>query len=277
MTALPLFVGLSGRVGRLIRPFLPEDLPVADRQPEPGGLAWDLLAGAGPLRALAERSGAPPALVVLSGTTPATGTDMDLNRALGVAAMAAAVEAGVGRVLLASSAAVCGPPRAAPWRETDPVAPTGAYGRAKLAMELAAEPFRAAGLEVCALRIGNVAGADALLLNAPGPIRLDRFADGTGPVRSYIGPATLARLLLALALTPGRLPPVLNLAAPGAVAMRDLAEAAGLPWAWVPAPPEAVPRQVLDLTSLALIVPLDDTEGLPEILVAQWHAARVRP
>lgn len=271
MTAPPLILGITGRVGRLIRPALPDGVRVAQRGPGPG-LAWDLAAGPRPLLDLAARDGPPAALVVLAGVTPATGADMAANVGLARAALAAARQAGVRRVLLASSSAVYGGPRPEPWREEDPAQPRSAYGAAKLAMEEAARPFRDAGLEVSALRIGNVAGADALLLNAPGPVRIDRFADGGGPVRSYIGPATLARVLTALCGL--SLPPVLNLAAPRPVAMADLARAADLRWSWTPAPPAAAQHFTLACDRLAQAVPFADTDSAPAAMIAQWRACQ---
>lgn len=274
----PLFLGMSGRVGRLIAPFLPASVWQSGRRASPGVLAWDLADGPGPLLDLAARAGVPSALVVLAGVTPATGPDMGANVDIARAAMAAAQAAGVGRVLLTSTAAVYGGVKRGvadpPWQEREPVVPANAYGAAKLAMEGAAAPFRDAGLQVCALRIGNVAGADALLLNAPGPVVLHRFADGGGPMRSYIGPATLARVLVALCDPGLALPPVLNLGAPRPVAMLDLARAAGFRWSWAPAPPEAVQWQVLDLCALARLVPIADSEADPGALVAQWRDAR---
>lgn len=278
MSAAPVFLGMSGRVGRLIRPFLPDEAVLAGRRGP--GLIWDLEDGPAALLGHAARQGAPSALVVLAGVTPATGPDMTANAALARAAMAAAQAAGVGRVLLASSAAVYGrAPQSDPERphhEADPLAPASAYGAAKRAMEAAALPFRDAGLEVCALRIGNVAGADALLLNAPGPVRLDRFADGGGPVRSYIGPETLARVLITLCDPGLTLPPALNLAAPRPVTMRALAEAAGFRWSWAPAPETAVQWQILDCRALAALAPIGDSEGCAAVLIDQWHKATDR-
>jgi len=276
MSAPPLYLGMGGRVGRLIRPFLPPATLTAARQgAERADLVWDLAAGSGPLRDLVARRGLPGALVVLAGVTPATGPDMAANVALARAAMAAARDVGVKRVLLASTAAVYGPgDGCTPWSEAAVPAPANAYAASKLAMEREAERFREAGLAVCALRIGNVAGADALLLNAPGPVVLDRFADGGGPVRSYIGPATLARVLAALCAPGLALPPVLNLAAPGPVAMRDLARAAGFRWSWTPAPATARQWQVMDCSALAGLVGFDDKDSAPATMVAEWRAAQ---
>jgi hypothetical protein len=57
------------------------------------------------------------------------------------------------------------------------------------------------------------------------------------------------------------LPETLNLAAPGRVAMADLAMAAGLPWRWTPAPEYAVRRLLLDSSALAARVSFAAAEG----------------
>lgn len=222
-------------------------------------------------------------MIVLAGVTPGPGVDeaaLQGNSALAVASLQAAQAAGIARVILASSSAVYGVhPQGKPFAETDDVQPLNAYGRAKLAMETAADPFRAAGLEVCALRIGNVAGADALLhplATAPAtpraPVRIDAFADGCGPLRSYIGPQTLARVLSALAAHPSPLPQILNLAAPRPVRMRALALAAGWPVEMVPAPAHAQQSITLDTSRLAALCKLEEKDSDPAEMVAQWKA-----
>jgi UDP-glucose 4-epimerase len=138
--------------------------------------------------------------------------------------------------------------------------------------------WRDRGLAVCSLRIGNVAGADALLLNAAAsaPHFIDRFASGGGPVRSYIGPVSLARVIAALADAPD-LPAVLNVAAPAPVAMADLARAAGGDWRWRPAPEGAVERLTLDCTALTRRVHFAPAESTAQEMVAQWRACRQDP
>ena len=278
-----LVTGASGRVGRLLAAVWAKDAsPVALQYRGPGAsdggldsLRWELTEGDAPLRDWAATHGAPRAMLVLAGATPGTGHDLSLNRALAVACLRAARAGGIGRVLVASSSAVYGGGRARGWAEGDPARPTSDYGRAKVDMEAACAEWRARGLEVCCLRIGNVAGADALLLNAASPpLRIDRFADGAGPLRSYIGPQSMARVLLALARAPGALPPVLNLAAPHPVAMADLAAAAGLDWRWTGAPATAVQRFTLDCRALAERVAFGDTESAAAEIVAQWKACR---
>ncbi|WP_273523523.1 NAD-dependent epimerase/dehydratase family protein [Rhodosalinus sediminis] len=265
-----LVVGGSGRVGRLLaRAWAAAPPSLAplwqSRRGGAGALRWAPLdAGAGGLTR--QLDAAPAAMLVLAGVTPGPGAALEDNAALAAACLDAARAAGIPRVLYASSSAVYGAPGARPFREDDAPAPVSAYGAAKLAAEHACAAARGAGLEVCALRIGNVFGADALTTNAarlgPGEaLAIDRFADGAGPERSYIGPATLARVLGALAADPAPLPETLNLAAPGRVAMADLATAAGLPWRWTPAPEGAVRRLLLDCSALAARVPVVAAEG----------------
>ncbi len=75
-----------------------------------------------------------------------------------VQVLEAARQAGVARVVLASSAAVYGPPRTLPLKETMPPAPRSPYASAKAANELDAQVFTALGLPVVALRLFNVYG-----------------------------------------------------------------------------------------------------------------------
>ena len=146
------------------------------------------------------------------GNTPSTTGDMSETAALADAVVSAAAEAGVPRVLLASSSAVyaLGEGKS----ESDLAAPTSPYGQAKFDMERTVA-ISGAGIEVCCLRIGNVAGADALLGRAntvsdSDPIKLDQFPDYNGPRRSYIGPSHLARCLELLIAHTSALPSVLN-------------------------------------------------------------------
>ena len=96
-----------------------------------------------------------------------------------------------------------------------------------------------------------LAGA-ARQANPSAPLRLDRFPDGSGPVRSYASTRTLAGLVAALAREAGSdLPRVLNVAdGEQGHAMGDLLDALGrqghpVPWIWQDAPPGAVPRHVI--------------------------------
>ncbi|WP_127104598.1 NAD-dependent epimerase/dehydratase family protein [Pararhodobacter zhoushanensis] len=262
-----LITGANGRVGRLLQAAGLASVAWSGRGAR-HDLAWSPLDGPDPLLDWCAANGRPRALVMLAGVTPRPDARLDDNVALGIATLRAARDAGIGRVLLASSSAVYGSGRAEPWDEDDACYPANDYGRAKLAMEQACT-----GPDVTHLRIGNVAGADALLTNPRRPLLLDQFADGSGSVRSYIGPQTLGRVLMALALAPS-LPPVLNIGTPEPVDMADLAAAAGLPVARQPAPPQAIARLTLATGRLESLVRLQHTDSTAPAMIAEWRACK---
>ncbi|MET4101740.1 UDP-glucose 4-epimerase [Roseovarius sp. MBR-78] len=273
-----LLTGASGRVGRMVLRSWPQGrqaLTAQYRRPHPGALCWDPLDGPGALLAHADRAGRCfGAVVALAGVVPGPGRDLSLNRTIAEATVDAAAQAGITRVILASSSAVYGAGEA--MDEDAPPAPVNAYGAAKREMETACAPWRARGMEICCLRIGNVAGADALLLNVAGghgALVIDRFADGGGPVRSYIGPATLAAVLATLCRHADPLPDVLNIAAPVPVAMTALAQAAGARYETRPAPPEAHQRITLDCRRLAALHHFAPKDSTAAEMVRQWHAS----
>ena len=213
------------------------------------------------------------AMIVMAGIVPGKG-DLAENTRIAEACLTAAQEAGIRQVLIASSSAVYGSNGGKPFCESDALHPVNDYGRAKMAMEAACAPFRADGMQVCALRIGNVAGADALLLNVAAGHRVvvDQFADGAGPLRSYIGPRTMARVLASLV---GRdLPDAINLAAPTPVAMADLARASGADWAWQPAPDSAYQNITLDCSRLSALYGFAPSDSTAQAMVAEWQALR---
>ncbi|GLS86121.1 epimerase [Cypionkella aquatica] len=266
-----LVVGASGRVGRLLaqawmrsglQPVLQHrGAGLAAKAPQ---LEWHPLVGA-PLP-----SGRFTAMIVLAG---AVRGDLGLNAQLAEACLRAAVDAGIGQVLLASSSAVYGVNGGLPCHETTRCAPVNDYGRAKLAAEIIADQWRDR-LRITALRIGNVAGADALLANLQPdqPTSIDCFADGTGPVRSYIGAVTLADVLAKL--LGQALPGVLNIAAPQPVAMADLADAAGAAWSYQPAPAAAHQRITLDCARLSRHYSFTESQSDAAAMVAEWRACK---
>ncbi len=168
----------------------------------------------------------------LAGVTRGDETALRQNLAM-IPALARAAQAASARSILFASTAGVYAPGPDPAGEEDAPAPPGAYGRAKLLAEQALRDR--AHCPVHVLRIGNVAGADALLGPRPAqsPIVLDPVPgrDG-GPLRSWIGPRDLAAALAALCRAD--LPPVLNLAQDPPLAMADLLDASHLPWTYGP-------------------------------------------
>ncbi len=281
-----IFTGGSGRVGQLVLRHWAIAPPAAqvhiqtrrqDLARHSGHFVWDPLTA--PLPAHLEGA---DCLIAFAGITPSSGLPLETNTELAQATCAAALAAGVRRVLLTSSSAVYGARQdLIPFHEDEPLHPVNAYGLAKAQMEDACEDWRSRGLDLCCLRIGNVAGADVLLLNGQtasgdNPLKLDRFADGNGPCRSYIGPGSLARVVAALAAYPARLPRVLNISAPRPVSMAQLANAANIPWEWVPAPDSSYQNILLDVKTLERLVPLLASDSDPQEIVAQYIATRDR-
>ncbi|MBP0483327.1 NAD-dependent epimerase/dehydratase family protein [Sagittula salina] len=199
---------------------------------------------------------------------------------LAMAAMDLAQAVGAGKVVHLSSAAVYGPV-GKPVGEGAPLRPSSDYGRAKVEMEERVRAWTKAhpsGPKPVILRVGNVAGADSLFTNlrTGGRITLDRFADGQGPRRSYIGPDDLSRALAGIVSNPD-LHGVFNLAAPRATSMVEIALATGAEVLWRPAPPEAQQDVVLDVTRLTEELPGFHPESCAQHLVDSARRSGVWP
>lgn len=266
--ALPLLItGGTGRIGTVLHDFWPWAMkgglrPIWQaRRAAPGFLGWDILSEPAP-------PWAGGIVLHLAGGR----ADPQAEVPIALATLAAALEQGARHVFLASSSAVY--PAGKDLTEDTPPAPDDAYGRAKRAMEEAALDWQARhGTGLTILRIGNVAGADALLgARRAGPVTLDPCIP-LGPVRSYIGPITLSAVLARLAtLAAARmaLPTILNIAAPRPVAMGALLDAAGLRWSFGPTP-AARPEVTLDTSRLQSLVRLPPNASQPRAIVAEWR------
>lgn len=264
-----LILGAGGRLGQMLCRHWPQrqHLRKQSRRSLSGMLQFDLLADP---QALERAATNVSAVICLSGVTPAhaaaSGDAMQLNTDLALAAIAAAPQ-GV-RVFVASSAAVYGAAQG-PHLETDVVTPVSDYGQAKHAMEQAA--LAQGQGRVCVLRIGNVAGADAILGGWRAGMQLDQLPDGGTPQRSYIGAKTLAQVVHRLCVAKD-VPEIINIAAPGLVAMGDLLDAAGL--AWQPRAPQGrvIAQVALDTSALERLYRFEPSECTPQGMVAQLDA-----
>jgi NDP-hexose 4-ketoreductase len=264
-----LVLGASGRVGRLLRlaweRLPPSDVELLFQSRNGPGVHWQ--------PGQPSPFGRLDAVIALWGVTH--GAELAANVSLALAAQELAAQSGADRVLHCSSIAVYAPKDRA-LQEGDAVDPPNAYGQAKLAMERTLRDVK--GPVPVILRIGSVAGAESLAGSiregwkggAP-TVTLDQFADGKGPVRSYIAPSDLARVLIRLATMPvADLPDIVNVGAPVPVHMETLLQAADQPMVWQPAPPSARQYAILDCRRLEGLVNFSSGISDPEYIIRDW-------
>jgi nucleoside-diphosphate-sugar epimerase len=273
-----LITGAAGRLGRLLRAAWADCSPLgfepiwsSRRAGSRQHVIWDILSGPAP------DIGRDAVILHLAGVLRGDRAMLSANPAMARSVCTFAQAAGASHVFLASSAAVYG----AAMRdhvEVQAPAPQSDYGHAKLAMEREALCW-AHGLGpnapgITCLRIGNVLGADALFCGADVSrhIVLDPvLGQRGGPIRSYIGPQAIAQVLAGLLLrASANLPKILNIAAPGAVSMADLLDAAQLPYSFGMPNADIIPKVCLSTKRLASLMPLCQTNATA--LVADWRA-----
>lgn len=259
--------GATGRLGRLLR-----------RHWGAEGALWIGRRADGPVRAV-DLAMQPDALrgcdTVIHLAGPAAGADQPLGIHVDLAQSCARAcrVSKVAHLVLMSSAAVYG--RSPEPCHEDSAAPISDYGQEKLRMEYASKAWAGPELAVSVIRLGNVAGCDALLgQDLSLPPGIDRFADGSTPKRSYIGPATLARAMNRIAATPPAPWRVMNLAQPGAVAMGDLLDAASIPWNPRPAPDSAIASVTLDTTRAQDLLGADLPLADASTIIREWQEDR---
>ena len=276
-----LLVGASGRVGQMVMHHWKKDPREIHITPQyrgigpAGSLVWDPLKmgssakdGMGNIRGY-------DAMIILAGVISGSSQKLSINTTLAEACLSAASRAGIARVLLASSSAVYGSSDGQAFSERSFCSPANDYGVAKLKMEEACAQWRETGIDLCFLRIGNVAGADALLLNidetGPAkPLQIDIFPNGYGPVRSYIGAQTLTQVLQSLCFHPSPLPHILNVASPTPLSMASLADAARHPWRKRIASTKSNQNVTLDCSMLADLHAFSESDSNPIEMIRQW-------
>ncbi len=260
--ARPLVVtGAGGRIGRLLRLHWTQPAIWLTRA------EWGMLTSPWP--------DLPKGAVILD-LAGVTRGDFSLNPRLADAVGRLALAVGARVIHLSSASVYSGGP--GEMCEAMPAAPFSAYGASKRDAEAV---LRSHVPGATVLRLGNVAGADAVLgpRDPSAPILLDPVNDGTrGPVRSYIGPQVLAGALAKLCdklAQDQTLPLVMNLCQPGPVAMADLMDAGGLDWSFGPPRSGVVARVSLctEVQSAHLALPPASAAGL----VADLRAARGWP
>ena len=265
-----LVLGASGRIGGILRKFWSFEPVVWQTRGKPGevsGPGWVTFDPQADPEALARAASGCAAILCLAGVVPGRGGDLKDNITLAEAAVRAGAASGAA-VFLASSAAVYGAETGI-LEENTALNPVSDYGRAKVEMERRGAALGAeSGVQVCSLRIGNIAGVDAILGGWKPGFQLDQFVDGRTPRRSYIGVVSLARVLGDLMLAEN-LPQALNIASPGVVEMGALLDAAGLAWAPRPAGQAAIEQVCLSTRALERFSRLEAVSA--QALVDEWH------
>ncbi len=277
-----LVTGASGKLGEVLRrswAMQPEmvlnPLWQTRKNARPGWLRWDMLTA--PYVGPSLTGGC--VLHLAGGATPATCSGND-NADLAISALNMARDGGLSHVFVASSAAVYGKAGPDPLDEDQRPIPASVYGFAKARMEQSVMDWHSAhpgGPQITILRIGNVFGSDSLIGDAA--TRTETVLDpvpGTagGPVRSYIGPQSLARViaqLCSLAFDRASLPLFLNVSAAPAVAMASLLEAARLPWRFGSPNDAVIPRVELQVRRLYGLVKMPPDAGSAETMAAEWR------
>ncbi len=269
--SLILVTGSTGRLGTLLRAAWarwvnPPVHALFTARHAPTDL---VLNGEGPLPELPRCD----TVLALWGETSSNPDRRDVNASLALQTRKVARACGAVRVFHLSSAAVYGP--GTRMSEAQNPSPHNHYGNSKYLMEQVVREFQEDAAVHCCLRLANVVGADSLApaLGQDQPVMLDRFKDGTGPMRSYIAPNSLLRVLVGLsALPPQSLPPVLNVAATEPIAMEDLALACEKQIEWRPAPATATHEVSLDTQMLSALLPHLDLRQDASDMIADWKS-----
>lgn len=252
MADLPLIVtGAGGRIGRLLCRLWKDQTPTGLLPVFLTRSEWDIEQDDAPHLGLA------PGLVL--DLAAGRGDRHRVNPDLADRVSAFAQQHGH-RLIHMSSGAVY-PGGVLPQHEDMTPMPHSAYGQSKLRAEKVVQSKCPGSL---ILRLGNVAGADALLGAGRGRdadmVLLDPISSGDrGPIRSYIGPITLARTIgrICSLAAEGKLSfQVLNVAQPNPVAMADLLDADERRWMFGPSRIEVLERMVLSTDRLQGHMPI---------------------
>lgn len=257
-------LGATGKLGVILRKFWTlENTPWQAQRPIPGVQVCDILRDPVGLAALLIKA---DIVLCLAWTRNTKGGTFITNLALTQAILHTTPIAA--HLFFASSAAFYGD-NASCLHETSPLGPRTEYARVKVAAEAYAG---ASQHPITCLRIGNVAGCDAILGAWYQGSTVDAQRLET-PRRSSIEPQSFAKTICRLLTLPA--PPSLNLAAPGCVEMGELLNAAHLAWQ-----PRAPSRDViwegnLNTRLLQEFVPLEAQTGTAEGISADWQATAI--
>jgi UDP-glucose 4-epimerase len=243
------------------------------------GFVWEPLQTELPVLKLVEKTGHIDVMIILAGVVPANGVDFELNSRLTESCLTTAYKIGTQRVIVASSSAVYGNWSKEPYSETDYLKPITRYGESKMKMEQVCRDWQEKGINVCCMRIGNFAGADALLSHLAGDntsdqFEIDQFENGKGPLRSYIGPKRFSLLLSKLCTRESTLPFAVNVASYPPQHMEDLATSAKMNWKWRQALVGAHQNITLDCDLINIISDIKTKDVSAEDIIGDMNYVR---
>lgn len=274
-----LVTGATGRLGKMLQtywekePPLGQDVIWSSRQHANGKhrnwLKWDLSQ---------ETTDLPADCIVLHLAAKIKGDagELSQNTVFAKNVLKSAERAKAKHILFVSSVAVVGTSGFLLSESMLP-APVSEYAKAKFAAE---QVFQAAktNCKVSILRIANVIGADALLAAAESgrEVILDPVPNQEGgPVRTWIGPVTLAKTLAQLithVATGNPIPNLLNVACQPPIPMADILNAAGYDWSYGDANPSVNARSAVATDVLSSLVDMPKVTATS--LIAEWNQWR---
>ncbi len=228
-----IVTGANGQVGRRIlrawsRKQPPFPVVAVARSAGPDWQEWQI--GSTPIVPRAR------AVIGLWGVCFGTLEETRANLTLAQAAQRLGAETGADRVIHLSTQSVYGR-HCDQATEAQPLTPANSYGQAKAEMEAYLQS--AEGPRPIILRVANVIGADAIsrALAGTDKVTLDRFSDGTGPLRSFVGIADLADLIACAVTCPlDACPDVINVGSTRPLHMEEILQAANRSFEWRDAP-----------------------------------------
>lgn len=274
-----LLLGASGKVGKMLlaSPAFQKERIVPQYRIAPMRhtneyCLWEPLEISGELPSIFDEI---QSIVVMSGATAGTESQLRINEELAERCCSIAHSRGLQKVLLASSSAVYGMSKNRALLESDPLVPANAYGASKARMEKIGLKWRALGLDVCSLRIGNVVGAGSFFSRAQEPqkkqIVLDTYPNGSGAIRNFIGTNTLGDVIAQLLKKTSRLPASLNVGMPTPISMDALADAFGIQYQRQCVASSNAQNITLNVEKLAEIYKFPAYEDVGNYLANEWR------
>lgn len=212
-------------------------------------------------------------VVCLAGVRNDKESQHSINIKIAKSALKVADAIGAERLIYFSSSSVYGHGECI--KEIDKPNPNTAYGMSKLA----AEEYlysSASSVKVLSLRIGNIICADSITARyiwdeKPTDLHLDIFPDNHSLTRSYIGPTTLANILIELLFYDQALTGPINIASHQAVDLTELLRQVNIPWESVSCRDSRKQRITLSIDKLMEVIPQFRTDDTLDSITSEFN------